>query len=173
MMTRLGDMLAMKPEITRPQRTRWPHARSIPRRTGSLVGKQQTAVRGAHPINLCLQVPRVNGGCASIVSFEWAGRDRRVWRRRLVRRSDYRKARSSSPTSRWHPYAIDPTVDYSSEPMTLVEFRLEDADGGTLLMIVESGFDRVPLARRAEAFKMNEQGWTEQMRNIDRYVSRP
>jgi hypothetical protein len=89
----------MKPEITRPQRTRWPHARSIPRRTGSLVGKQQTAVRGAHPINLCLQVPRVNGGCASIVSFEWAGRDRRVWRRRLVRRSDYRKARSSSPTS--------------------------------------------------------------------------
>ena len=50
---------------------------------------------------------------------------------------------------RWHPYAIDPTVDYSSEPMTLVEFRLEDADGGTLLMIVESGFDRVPLARRA------------------------
>jgi len=74
---------------------------------------------------------------------------------------------------RWHPYAIDPTVDYSSEPMTLVEFRLEDADGGTLLTIVESGFDRVPLARRAEAFKMNEQGWTEQMRNIDRYVSRP
>jgi uncharacterized protein YndB with AHSA1/START domain len=57
--------------------------------------------------------------------------------------------------------------------MTLVEFRLEDADGGTLLTIVESGFDRVPLARRAEAFKMNEQGWTEQMRNIDRYVSRP
>jgi uncharacterized protein YndB with AHSA1/START domain len=74
---------------------------------------------------------------------------------------------------RWHPYAIDPTVDYSPEPMTLVEFRLDDADGGTLLTIVESGFDRVPLARRAEAFRMNEQGWTEQTRNIDRHVSHP
>ncbi len=74
---------------------------------------------------------------------------------------------------RWHPYAVDPTVDYSAEPMTLVEFRLDDADSGTLLTIVESGFDRIPLARRAEAFRMNEQGWAEQARNIDRYVSRP
>jgi uncharacterized protein YndB with AHSA1/START domain len=74
---------------------------------------------------------------------------------------------------RWHPYAIDPTMDYSSEPMTLVEFRLADTDGGTLLTIVESGFDRVPLARQVEAFKMNEQGWTEQTRNIDRHVSHP
>ncbi len=53
---------------------------------------------------------------------------------------------------RWHPYAIDPTVDYSSEPMTLVEFQLDEADGGTLLTIIESGFDQVPLARRTEAF---------------------
>src|SRR5947208_8985157 len=52
---------------------------------------------------------------------------------------------------RWHPYAIDPKVDYSSEPTTLVEFRLDDADGGTLLTIVESGFDKVPAGRRAEA----------------------
>jgi uncharacterized protein YndB with AHSA1/START domain len=74
---------------------------------------------------------------------------------------------------RWHPYAIDPTVDYSSEPTTLVEFRLDDADAGTLLTIVESGFDRFPLARRAEAFRMNDQGWTEQARNIERYVSAP
>jgi uncharacterized protein YndB with AHSA1/START domain len=74
---------------------------------------------------------------------------------------------------RWHPYAIDPTVDYSPEPMTLVEFRLDDAEGATLLTIVESGFDRIPLARRAEAFKMNEHGWTEQTRNIDRHVSHP
>src|ERR1700730_8428704 len=59
---------------------------------------------------------------------------------------------------RWHPYAIDPTVDYSLEPTTLVEFRLDEADGGTVLTIVESGFDRIPLARRAEAFRMNEQG---------------
>jgi uncharacterized protein YndB with AHSA1/START domain len=74
---------------------------------------------------------------------------------------------------RWHPYAIDPSVDYSPEPTTLVEFRLEEADGGTLLTIVESGFDRIPLARRAEAFRMNDRGWTEQMKNIERHVSEP
>ena len=73
---------------------------------------------------------------------------------------------------RWHPYAIDPKVDYSPEPMTLVEFTLEDAPGGTRLTIVESGFDRVPLSRRAEAFRMNGDGWSEQMQNIERYVSR-
>ncbi len=72
---------------------------------------------------------------------------------------------------RWHPYAIDPTVDYSAEPTTLVEFRLEDTEGGTALTIVESGFDRIPLARRAEAFRMNQQGWTGQIKNIERYVS--
>jgi uncharacterized protein YndB with AHSA1/START domain len=73
---------------------------------------------------------------------------------------------------RWHPYAIDPKVDYSPEPMTLVEFTLEDAPGGTRLTIVESGFDRVPLARRAEAFRMNSDGWSEQMQNIECHVSR-
>ena len=74
---------------------------------------------------------------------------------------------------RWHPYAIDAGVDYSSEPSTLVEFRLDEADGGTVLTIVESGFDRIPLARRAEAFRMNDEGWTEQTKNIERYVSQP
>ena len=74
---------------------------------------------------------------------------------------------------RWHPYAIDAGVDYSTEPTTLVEFRLDEANGGTVLTIVESGFDRIPLARRAEAFRMNESGWTEQMTNIERHVSRP
>jgi hypothetical protein len=63
------------------------------------------------------------------------------------------------------------TVDYSSEPMTLVEFQLDEADGGTALTIVESGFDQVPLASRAVAFRMNEQGWAEQTRNIERQVS--
>ena len=72
---------------------------------------------------------------------------------------------------RWHPYAVDPKVDYSSEPTTLVEFRLDAADDGTLLTIVESGFDQVPAARRAEAFRMNEQGWAQQARNIERHVS--
>jgi uncharacterized protein YndB with AHSA1/START domain len=74
---------------------------------------------------------------------------------------------------RWHPYAVDPGVDYASEPTTLVEFTLDDAEGGTLLTIVESGYDRIPLARRDEAFRMNDQGWTEQTRNIERHVSRP
>jgi uncharacterized protein YndB with AHSA1/START domain len=74
---------------------------------------------------------------------------------------------------RWHPYAIDTAVDYTLEPTTLVEFRLDEADGGTVLTIVESGFDRIPLARRAEAFRMNDQGWTEQSKNIERHVSKP
>jgi uncharacterized protein YndB with AHSA1/START domain len=72
---------------------------------------------------------------------------------------------------RWHPHAMDSTADYSSEPMTLVEFRLDDAEEGTLLTIVESGFDRIPLARRAEAFRSNDGGWTGQIKNIVRYVS--
>jgi uncharacterized protein YndB with AHSA1/START domain len=72
---------------------------------------------------------------------------------------------------RWHPYAVDPGVDYSPEPTTLVEFRLEDVPEGTGLTIVESGFDRIPLARRAEAFRMNTQGWEEQVRNIERHVA--
>jgi len=72
---------------------------------------------------------------------------------------------------RWHPYAIDPAVDYSAEPTTLVEFILEEEDGATALTIVESGFDRIPLARRAEAFRMNGQGWAGQIRNIARHVS--
>src|SRR5262245_7699184 len=71
---------------------------------------------------------------------------------------------------RWHPYAIDPDVDYSSEPMTLVEFTLEDVDGGTRLRVVESGFDQIPLARRAEAFRMNDGGWAAQMKHIEAYL---
>lgn len=71
---------------------------------------------------------------------------------------------------RWHPYAVDPAIDYDAEPTTLVEFRLEDAEGGTRLTVVESGFDKIPLARRAEAFRMNTQGWEGQMKNIQRHV---
>jgi uncharacterized protein YndB with AHSA1/START domain len=72
---------------------------------------------------------------------------------------------------RWHPYAIEAGVDYSKEPTTLVEFQLEDQDGGTLLTVVESGFDRIPLARRAEAFRMNDRGWAQQLTNIERHVA--
>jgi hypothetical protein len=72
---------------------------------------------------------------------------------------------------RWHPYAVDPKVDYSSEPTTLVEFTLEDAPGGTLLRVVESGFDGVPVSRRLEAFRMNSEGWDAQMQNIANHVA--
>ena len=72
----------------------------------------------------------------------------------------------------WHPYAIDPEKDYSEETPTLVEFRLEKtASGGTLLVLTESGFDKIPSARRLEAWRANDGGWTEQVKNIERYVA--
>jgi uncharacterized protein YndB with AHSA1/START domain len=71
----------------------------------------------------------------------------------------------------WHPYAIDPAVDYSTEPATLVEFRLEPSkDGGTILHLKESGFAKIPEGRRFEAFRKNDDGWSEQLENIQKYV---
>jgi uncharacterized protein YndB with AHSA1/START domain len=72
---------------------------------------------------------------------------------------------------RWHPYAMDANIDYSAEPMTLVEMRLEDTPDGTRLTIVESGFDRIPIARRAEALRMNTGGWATQAERIAKYVA--
>jgi uncharacterized protein YndB with AHSA1/START domain/uncharacterized damage-inducible protein DinB len=71
---------------------------------------------------------------------------------------------------RWHPYAIEPGVDYSAEPTTLVSFTLEEVAGGTKLTIVESGFDAIPESRRAQAFSMNEKGWTAQAENIRKFL---
>lgn len=71
---------------------------------------------------------------------------------------------------RWHPYAVDPAVDYAGEPTTLVEFHLAEVEGGTRLTVVESGFDRLPAARRGEAFRMNDEGWAGQVENVQRYV---
>ena len=71
----------------------------------------------------------------------------------------------------WHPFAIDPKIDYSNETSTLVEFRLEKTMSGTLLLLTESGFDKIPTDRRAEAFRMNDGGWTEQMKNIEKHVA--
>jgi uncharacterized protein YndB with AHSA1/START domain len=71
----------------------------------------------------------------------------------------------------WHPYAVDPNIDYSSEPTTLVTFQLEPKDGGVVLTITESGFDAIPKDRRIKAFRMNERGWSEQMENIQRHVA--
>ena len=74
---------------------------------------------------------------------------------------------------RWHPAAIDPTVDHSREPTTLVVFELKEVMGGTLLSVVESGFDKIPPARRADAFRMNCSGWDGQMQNIEKHVAAP
>jgi uncharacterized protein YndB with AHSA1/START domain len=71
----------------------------------------------------------------------------------------------------WHPYAVDPNVNYSKETPTLVEFRLEKAGSGTLLVLTESGFDNIPAERRSEAFRRNDGGWTEQMKNIEAHVT--
>ena len=72
----------------------------------------------------------------------------------------------------WHPYGIDKNIDYSTEEPTLVEFRLEPTANGTKLTLTESGFDRIPEHRREEAFRMNEGGWSEQMKNIEAHVSK-
>jgi uncharacterized protein YndB with AHSA1/START domain len=72
----------------------------------------------------------------------------------------------------WHPYAVDPNKDYSGEPSTLVEFALEEVPAGTLLRIVESGFDKLPPERQNEAFRMNEGGWRGQVDNITEYLRR-
>jgi uncharacterized protein YndB with AHSA1/START domain len=72
---------------------------------------------------------------------------------------------------RWHPAAIDPAVDYSQEPTTLVVFELAAAEGGVLLTVVESGLDGIPLARRATVHRLNSSGWDEQMRNIEKHVA--
>lgn len=73
---------------------------------------------------------------------------------------------------RWHPGAVEPGVDYSHEPKTLVEFTLEEIPTGTRLKVVESGFDRVPAARRATAFRMNSEGWAMQVEAVKRYAER-
>ena len=73
---------------------------------------------------------------------------------------------------RWHPYAIDQDTDFSKEQRTLVEFHLSDAPEGTMLRVIESGFDHVPAGRRAEAFLMNSKGWTAQVENIRRHVEK-
>ena len=72
----------------------------------------------------------------------------------------------------WHPYAVDLKRDYSKETPTLVEFRLEKTADGTLLVVTESGFDKIPPDRRLDAFRMNDDGWTEQMKNIEKHVEK-
>lgn len=73
---------------------------------------------------------------------------------------------------KWHPFAIEPNKDYSQEPMTLVTFVLREQDGGILLTITETGFENIPLARRSEALKANDGGWTKQCGLIAKYLDR-
>jgi len=73
---------------------------------------------------------------------------------------------------RWHPAPVEAGVDYSKEPTTLVVFELEEKGGGTLLKVVESGFDRVPAARRANAYRINDEGWGRQMKAIEQHLAK-
>lgn len=70
----------------------------------------------------------------------------------------------------WHPYPADPSIDYTKEKPTLVEFKLEASGSGTHLVVTESGFEKIPANRRLEAFRMNEEGWIEQLENVAKYV---
>jgi uncharacterized protein YndB with AHSA1/START domain len=72
---------------------------------------------------------------------------------------------------RWHPHAVDASVDYSKEERTLVTFTLKDTPDGTLLTVTETGFDKVPPARRMEAFRGVSNGWPHQLDNIARHVT--
>ena len=72
---------------------------------------------------------------------------------------------------RWHPYAVEPIVDYTVEQPTLVTFTLKDTPEGTLLTVLESGFDNIPPHRRLEAFRMHTGGWEAQLKNVARHAS--
>jgi uncharacterized protein YndB with AHSA1/START domain len=96
----------------------------------------------------------------------WPGYEHIVWQA-TVQKMEPEKLFSFT----WHPYAVDPAVDYSAETPTLVEFRLEPTATGTRLTLTESGFENVPAHRRAEAFRMNEGGWTQQMKNVETHVA--
>jgi uncharacterized protein YndB with AHSA1/START domain len=72
---------------------------------------------------------------------------------------------------RWHPFAVERGVDYSAEPMTLVVFELQEVPEGTLLTVTESGFDRIPVERRAKAFTANEQGWSSVVKLLEKYLA--
>ncbi|EIM02291.1 SRPBCC family protein [Rhodanobacter denitrificans] len=104
-------------------------------------------------------------GREAIGHITWPGYEHIVWRA-VVQVMEPQRLFSFS----WHPYATEPGVDYSAEPPTLVEFHLEAHGEDTVLTLVESGFERIPASRRAEAFRMNDDGWSIQLENIRRHV---
>ncbi|HEX9202196.1 MAG TPA: SRPBCC family protein [Acidobacteriaceae bacterium] len=112
-----------------------------------------------------LEGPFVAGEVAK-GNITWPGYEHLVWEA-VIEKIEPERLFSFT----WHPYATDAKVDYSTETPTLVEFRLEAIEGGTLLMLTESGFDKVPANRREEAFLRNDGGWTQQMKNIETHVA--
>jgi len=104
-------------------------------------------------------------GQVSTGRIAYPGYEHLTWRATIVKMEP-----ESLFSFTWHPYAIEPNHDYSQETPTLAEFRLEPTQAGTLLRVTESDFDKVPAGRRQEAFRMNERGWSEQMKNIERHV---
>lgn len=105
-------------------------------------------------------------GSVSRGNITWPGYEHLVWEA-AVQKIEPERVFSFT----WHPYAVDPKVDYSAEPPTLVEFTLKPVEGGTQLTVVESGFEKVPLHRREEAFMRNEGGWAQQLKNIETHVA--
>jgi|SRR5271168_896735 uncharacterized protein YndB with AHSA1/START domain len=108
--------------------------------------------------------PFVPGKTAS-GHITWPGYEHLKWNA-VVQKMEPQKLFSFT----WHPYSIDPNADCSTETPTLVEFHLKEANGGTHLVVIESGFDKIPAHRRDTAFLRNSEGWTIQMTNIDTYV---
>jgi uncharacterized protein YndB with AHSA1/START domain len=100
-------------------------------------------------------------------NITWPGYEHVVWEA-VVQKMEPERLFSFT----WHPYSVDPKADYSKETPTLVEFRLEATANGTLLTLTESGFDKVPAARREEAFLRNDGGWAQQMENIEAHVAK-
>ena len=105
-------------------------------------------------------------GQVSRGQFTWPGYEHLRWEA-VVQKIEPERLFSYT----WHPYAVDPTIDYSKETPTLVEFRLEEIPGGTLLVVTESGFDQIPSYRRAEVLRKNDSGWTQQLTNIETYAA--
>jgi uncharacterized protein YndB with AHSA1/START domain len=99
-------------------------------------------------------------------NITWPGYEHLVWEA-VVQKIEPERLFSFT----WHPYAVDPKMDYSKETPTLVEFRLEEMADGTQLTVTESGFDKIPANRRDEAFLRNEGGWTQQVKNIEAHVA--
>jgi uncharacterized protein YndB with AHSA1/START domain len=105
-------------------------------------------------------------GHAAVGKITWPGYEHVTWRA-VIQSMEPEKLFSFT----WHPYSVDPNTDYSKETPTLVEFRLAATATGTLLLLTESGFEKIPNNRRAEAFLRNDGGWTQQMQNIATYVT--